>query len=118
MPVQQQSCLARPAPAAGDVPAGGEGSVFDVTAVETVRQKIPGTRPTSAETRRIVRDEKALEDWRTPWTVFYLRGFGRIETVKPPVQQGRYLRMDDVRQGLDTGRVVVPTLDQAFPTRT
>ncbi|MER5987392.1 hypothetical protein [Streptomyces sp. NPDC001787] len=97
---------------------GGRGTVFDVTAVETVNQEVPGTRGTTVKTRGIVRDGQTLEASRMPWTVFHLSEAGTIGSVRPVIQQGRYLRVDGVRQALTSGLLTVPTLDQAFPART
>lgn len=96
---------------------GGQGLVFTVDAVETVHQQIPGTRGTTAETRKIVRDGEVLDASWKPWTVFYLSESGTIDKIAPVIQQGRYLRVDDVREALTTGHLAVPTLDEAFPAR-
>ncbi|MGH3325060.1 MAG: hypothetical protein ACRDOV_11660 [Streptomyces sp.] len=96
---------------------GGRGLVFDVVAVETLHQAIPGTRGTTAKTRGIMRDGETLDASRRPWTVFHLSEAGSIEKVVPVVQQGRYLRVDDVQEALATSSLTVPTLDEAFPDR-
>ncbi|WP_406343264.1 hypothetical protein [Streptomyces sp. NBC_01578] len=96
---------------------GGQGLVFDVTAVEVVHQQAPGTRRTNAVTRKIVRDGETLDASQAPWTVFYLNEVGLIDKVSPVIQQGRYLRVDDIRQALSSGYLAVPTLDEAFPAR-
>ncbi|MFG2408268.1 hypothetical protein ACGFR8_28785 [Streptomyces brevispora] len=96
---------------------GGKGLVFGVDAVETINQNIDGTRGTTAQTRQITRDGEALDFWKRPWTVFHLREAGTIGKVSPGIQQGRYLRLDDVLDALTTDHLVVPTLDEAFPAR-
>ncbi|MFC7216985.1 hypothetical protein ACFQLX_02190 [Streptomyces polyrhachis] len=96
---------------------GGRGRVFDVTAVETIHQKVPGTREASWATRSIVRDGETLDASRKPWTVFYLSEIDTIERITPVIQQGRYLPVGDVRNALSCGHLVVPTLDEAFPAR-
>lgn len=45
---------------------GGTGLVFGVDAVETVNQEIEGTRPASAQTRRITRDGEPLDRSPSP----------------------------------------------------
>ncbi|MGN5635938.1 hypothetical protein [Streptomyces sp. AC154] len=98
---------------------GGTGLVFGVDAVETVNQEIDGTRHASAQTRRITRDGEPLAGgaFPRPWTVFRLKEAGTIGKVTPAVQQGRYLRLDDVLDALTTDHLTVPTLDEAFPAR-
>lgn len=97
---------------------GGEGLVFGVDAVETVNQQIDGTRETSPRTRQIVRDGEPLDSaWQRQWTVFHLRAAGTIGKITPAIQQGRYLRLDDVLDALTSGHLAVPTLDEAFPAR-
>ncbi|MGW3658933.1 hypothetical protein ACWD6R_26095 [Streptomyces sp. NPDC005151] len=96
---------------------GGQGLVFNVNAVETVNQQVPGTRSTTARTRKIVRDGETLDTSQKPWTVFYLSEAGTIDKIAPVIQQGRYLRVDDVQQALTTGHLTVPSLDEAFPAR-
>lgn len=96
---------------------GGQGQVFDVTAVETIHQQVPGTRDTSAVTESIVRDGETLNDSEKPWTVFYLTEIGPIEKITPVIQQGRYMPVDLARKALTSGHLVVPTLDEAFPAR-
>ncbi|MFF1921293.1 hypothetical protein ACFVW8_12055 [Streptomyces sp. NPDC058221] len=97
---------------------GGTGLVFGVDAVETVNQEIDGTRAASAQTRQIKRKGEPLDTaYPRPWTVFRLREAGKIGKVTPAVQQGRYLRLDDVLDALTTDHLSVPTLDEAFPAR-
>ncbi|MEV1084026.1 hypothetical protein AB0I98_38420 [Streptomyces sp. NPDC050211] len=96
---------------------GGQGQVFDVTAVETIHQQVPGTRDTTPATGSIVRNGATLDASRKPWTVFYLSEIGTIERITPVIQQGRYLPVDDARNALTSGHLVVPTLDEAFPAR-
>ncbi|WNI30085.1 hypothetical protein [Streptomyces sp. ITFR-6] len=98
---------------------GGTGLVFGVDAVETVNQEIDGTRPASAQTRRITRNGEALDSnpFPRPWTVFRLKEAGTIGKVTPAVHQGRYLRIDDVLDALTTDHLALPTLDEAFPAR-
>lgn len=96
---------------------GGQGRVFGVDAVETVNQQIDGTREATARTRQIVRDGEPLDAWQRPWTVFHLREAGAIGKITPGIQQGRYLRLDDVLDALTTDHLAVPTLDEAFPAR-
>ncbi|MER6119013.1 hypothetical protein [Streptomyces sp. NPDC001743] len=96
---------------------GGTGLVFGVDAVETVNQEIDGTRSTSPRTRQIVRDGEPLDAYQQKWTVFHLSEAGTIGKVSPPVQQGRYLRVDDVLDAMTSGHLSVPTIDEAFPSR-
>ncbi|MFC4030271.1 hypothetical protein ACFO3J_02165 [Streptomyces polygonati] len=96
---------------------GGSGQVFEVTAVETVNQAVPGTRDTALRTWNIVRDDAPLGTSGQPWTVFHLTRIGGIGTITPSIQQGRYLRLEDVQEALTTDRLTVRTLDEAFPAR-
>jgi hypothetical protein len=68
---------------------GGTGLVFDVTAVETVKQDVQGTRATSPETERITRSREDAGQRQSPWTVFHLRAAGAIETMTPAIHRGR-----------------------------
>lgn len=96
---------------------GGGGMVFGVDAVETVNQEIDGTRSASAQTRQILRDGVPLDTYAHRWTVFHLSQAGTIGTITPAIQQGRYLRVDDVLDAMTSGHLSVPTLDEAFPSR-
>ncbi|MFB7209943.1 hypothetical protein [Streptomyces sp. NPDC056255] len=64
-----------------------------------------------------MRDGETLDASRMPWTVFYLNEVGLIDKVSPLIQQGRYLRVEDIRQALSSSSLAVPTLDVAFPAR-
>ncbi|MGW2081960.1 hypothetical protein ACWCOW_34445 [Streptomyces sp. NPDC001939] len=108
--------LARPELLVMYTPGGG-GRVFEVTAVETVEQEVPGTRSTSPETVQITRARETAEQAHYPWTVFFLRGVGTVEMITPVIQQGRYVSTSDVRQAMEWGRLLVPPLDKAFPLR-
>ncbi|MFI1884926.1 hypothetical protein [Streptomyces jumonjinensis] len=108
--------LARPQLLVMYTPGGG-GHVFDVTAVETVKQDVPGTRNTSPETIQITRAREAAEQAEYPWTVFHLSEAGTIDTITPVIQQGRYVTIDDVRRAMASGKLLVPPLDKAFPQR-
>ncbi|MFF3212943.1 hypothetical protein ACFYYB_20015 [Streptomyces sp. NPDC002886] len=94
---------------------GGRGPVFEVEAVETAHQRVPGTRETTPATLGIIREGVTLDASRSPWTVFHLVGVGTIDTIAPAIQQGRYLPVEHVRKALESGDLAVPTLDQAFP---
>ncbi|WP_406453262.1 hypothetical protein OG782_21220 [Streptomyces sp. NBC_00876] len=96
---------------------GGAGTVFGVDAVETINQEIDGTRSASPQTRQILRDGEPLDRYAHRWTVFHLSEAGAIGTITPAIQQGRYLRVDDVLDALTSGHLSVPTLDEAFPSR-
>ncbi|MFD8690565.1 hypothetical protein [Streptomyces sp. NPDC059651] len=96
---------------------GGGGTVFGVDAVETINQEIDGTRSASPQTRQIVRDGEPLDTYSQSWTVFHLSEAGSIGKVTPAIQQGRYLQVDDVLDAMTSGRLSVPTLDEAFPSR-
>ncbi|WP_393059712.1 hypothetical protein [Streptomyces sp. LN549] len=98
---------------------GGGGTVFGVDAVETINQEIEGTRNASKQTRQILRDGKPLDTDTFPgrWTVFHLREAGTIGRITPAIQQGRYLRVDDVLDAMTSDHLAVPTLDEAFPSR-
>ncbi|MEV4430082.1 hypothetical protein ACIGN6_10420 [Streptomyces sp. NPDC053792] len=108
--------LARPRLLVMYTPGGG-GRVFEVTAVETVKQEIPGTRVTAPETVEITRTRETEDRATYPWTVFFLSEVGAIETITPVIQQGRYLTIDDVQQAMASGKLLVPPLDKAFPIR-
>ncbi|HEY9328832.1 MAG TPA: hypothetical protein VIS09_11435 [Streptomyces sp.] len=98
---------------------GGTGTVFGVDAVETLNQEIDGTRSPSPRTRQILRDGEPLDREPFPrrWTVFHLREAGTIGRITPAIQQGRYLRVDDVLDAMTSDHLSVPTLDEAFPSR-
>lgn len=96
---------------------GGGGLVFGVDAVETVNQEIDGTRSASAQTRQILRDGEPLDTYAHRWTVFHLSEAGTIGRITPAIQQGRYLRVDDVLDAMTSDHLSVPTLDEAFPSR-
>ncbi|MER7728068.1 hypothetical protein [Streptomyces sp. NPDC096323] len=98
---------------------GGSGTVFGVEAVETLNQEIDGTRSPSPQTRQILRDGKPLDGDPFPgrWTVFHLKEAGTIGRITPAIQQGRYLRVDDVLDAMTSDHLSVPTLDEAFPSR-
>lgn len=96
---------------------GGGGMVFGVDAVETVNQEIDGTRSASTQTRQILRAGVPLDTYAHRWTVFHLSQAGTIGTITPAIQQGRYLRVDDVLDAMTSGHLSVPTLDEAFPSR-
>ncbi|MFE4250684.1 hypothetical protein ACFRU3_14490 [Streptomyces sp. NPDC056910] len=108
--------LARPKLLVMYTPGGG-GRAFEVTAVETVKQDIPGTRATSPDTVQITRVRETAEQAEYPWTVFFLAEAGTVETITPVIQQGRYVTTSDVRQAIDSGKLLVPPLDKAFPQR-
>ncbi|MCE7082919.1 hypothetical protein [Streptomyces sp. ST2-7A] len=96
---------------------GGGGRVFDVKAVETVKQDVPCTWATSPDTVQITRAREAAEQVEYPWTVFFLSEVGAIETVAPVIQQGRYVTISDVRKAMASGKLLVLPLDKAFPLR-
>lgn len=98
---------------------GGSGTVFGVDAVETLNQEIDGTRSPSPQTRQILRAGEPLDKdaFSGRWTVFHLREAGTIGRITPAIQQGRYLRVDDVLDAMTSGHLSVPTLDEAFPSR-
>ncbi|QNS06008.1 hypothetical protein [Streptomyces xanthii] len=91
--------------------------VFDVDAVDTIHQEVPGTRDTPPSTLEIIRDGSTLEETRRPWTVFRLSEIGTIDTITPTIQQGRYLPVDHVYKALESGHLAVPTIDEALPLR-
>lgn len=64
-----------------------------------------------------MRDGERLDAFGTPWTIFHLREAGTIANITPSIQQGRYLRLDDVLDALTTGQLTAPTQDEAFPSR-
>ncbi|MFI7006867.1 hypothetical protein [Streptomyces sp. NPDC050145] len=90
---------------------GRPGLVFDVDAVDTIHQKVPGTRDTPAAILGIIRDGSTLEETRRPWTVFHLSEIGTIGSVALTIQQGRYLPVDHAYKALESGHLTVPTLD-------
>ncbi|MGW4159119.1 hypothetical protein [Streptomyces sp. NPDC004788] len=96
---------------------GGGGRVFEVTAVETVGQELPGSRATTPDTVRITRTREAEGRRSYSWTVFFLSEVGTVEMISPVIQQGRYVTIDDVRRAMESGKLLVPPLDQAFPVR-
>jgi hypothetical protein len=98
--------------------SGGSGRVFDVAAVETVKQAVRGTRQTSLQTRQIIRDGAAIGvSGTTAWTVFYLKEAGAIATITPVIQQGRYISTSEVQHAMASHTLVVPRLDKAFPAQ-
>jgi hypothetical protein len=98
--------------------SGGSGRVFDVAAVETVKQSAPGTRQTSPQTQQIIRDGTAIgASGTSAWTVFYLKETGAIATITPVIQQGRYISTADVQHAMTSQTLGVPRLDTAFPAQ-
>ncbi|WP_455354496.1 hypothetical protein [Streptomyces sp. SYSU K217416] len=108
--------LARPRLLVMYTPGGG-GRVFEVTAVETVKQELPGTRAPTPETVEITRTRETEDRATYPWTVFFLSEVGAIEMITPVIQQGRYVTIGDVQQAMVSGKLLVPPLDKAFPLR-
>lgn len=108
--------LARPRLLVMYTPGGG-GRVFEVTAVETVKQELPGTRATTPETVEITRTRESEERTTYPWTIFFLSEVGSVEMITPVIQQGRYVTIHGVQQAMESGKLLVPTLDNAFPVR-
>lgn len=93
----------------------GGGRVFDVEAVETVHQELPGTRDAGELAWRLT---EARDDGRfspAAWTVFHLAEVGTVENVTPAVHTGRYARLADVQRSLETGTLALTPLDTAFP---
>lgn len=95
----------------------GHGRVFDVEAVETVNQDVPGTRPAGELTRWLTQTRDADRYHPSPWTVFHLAEVGTVETVTPAVSSGRYVPLGDVQRSLETGTLVLTPLDTAFPAQ-
>lgn len=94
---------------------GGHGRVFDVTAVETVNQPLPGTRPAVADTLDLVAARHAPGQPPSPWTVFHLTPAGTVHSITPLVRQARYLPLPTARRATRSPTLTLPTLDAAFP---